>query len=173
MKNNNGFSLVEIILALCISAIGFSIAILFFQINHDTLTARETILTEENGKEKIKRMQDALSNGYINQENKVKDGIIATPKELKFQTTYFSKDVANPDIYTISCQENKIFNQLNDTQNKEVFSNVNKCGFRYFDTQMNETNKLEEIVMVEFYFSYKTNHGEKEFIIRRKLMQTM
>lgn len=173
MKKEDGFSLTEIMLALCISAIGFSIAVLFFQMDTNTLTARENILVRQDSAKKMERVQEALSNGFVSQKDVVNGKIVTTPTELKFQTTYFSKDVKKPDFYKISCQGNKVFHELNSSGQKELFNHVKTCGFRYFDSQMNPTSKADEITMVEFEMVRTSEKGENRTVVRRKLMQTM
>ena len=162
--SRKAFSLVEIILALCLTGFCIFVADEYFNLNLQSYVRRYALLKEEENSASLKNIKNIIKNGHFARYGKISDKVSASDKKVKILTTFFSKDSTKLDVYTIDCNNN-LTTQLNDnkpTTNKEI-----TCSFDFYDDVQNTVTDIDKISVIKMTI----NQNNEKIVLIQKMMQ--
>lgn len=159
LRNNKGFTLIEVIAATVISFIGVFAAVAIFQTNISTLLSRELALSKANSSYNLSRMKEALKNSHTTRYGEVSQGALISPSSMSVRTSYFSNSVSNSDLYTVSCKDGELVEKLNSGKESQILPNVSSCKMFYYDLDNQETTDITKARTAVIHLQYRQQNN--------------
>lgn len=159
LRNNKGFTLIEVIAATVISFIGVFAAVAIFQTNISTLVSRELALSKANSSYNLSRMKEALKNSHTTRYGEVSQGASISPSSMSVRTSYFSNSVTNSDLYTVSCKDGELIEKLNGSKESQILPNVSSCKMFYYDLDNQETTDITKAHTAVIHLQYRQQNN--------------
>ena len=159
LRNNKGFTLIEVIAATVISFIGVFAAVAIFQTNISTLLSRELALSKANSSYNLSRMKEALKNSHTTRYGEVSQGALISPSSMSVRTSYFSNSVSNSDLYTVSCKDGELVEKLNSGKESQILPNVSSCKMLYYDFDNQETTDITKARTAVIHLQYRQQNN--------------
>lgn len=178
ITNKKAFSLVGIIVSLCISFLSFSAVVHAIEVEKKNIERKNIAINRNQTISNIKKIQGILSQGYLNRNDKVSSGVSINDTGLSLKTTFFSKNYVKTDLYSLKYNSvsKTLEERLGTTGNfSPVLSNITNCTFSYKDKQGNNTTDISKIVSVIITITYAGNpnndNNKETFTIKQFLNQ--
>lgn len=159
LRNNKGFTLIEVIAATVISFIGVFATVAIFQTNISTLLSRELALSKANSSYNLSRMKEALKNSHTTRYGEVSQGASIPPSSMSVRTSYFSNSVTNSDLYTVSCKDGELIEKLNGGKESQILPNVSSCKMFYYDLDNQETTDITKAHTAVIHLQYRQQNN--------------
>lgn len=173
--NKKGFSLVAIILSLCISSFAFIAVVNAVQVSQNSINRKTIAIDRIQTLNNIKKIQAIIAQGYVTRNEKVSSGVSANGTSLTIRTTYFSRHYLNTDLYSIRYNASKKTVEERLGSGGDYFTlltNIDSFSLTYQNKKGEDTTTLNDIATVKLVVTYSGNKksSQKEVLTIKQFL---